>query len=400
MAKGRTEQIAGIDLLRFGAAFMVMASHIAYLSFTSQETYLGSSHGAAGSSLNSGPLFPMAQFGWIGVPVFFVISGFVIAYTANGASVFSYVKSRLVRLLPAAWICATITATLLWVTHLYWRQEIAEHYLRSITLFPIGPWISDVYWTLPIEIAFYVVILMLLVSDRMKRAEHTFTAIGLISSFSWLSLLALDKLRFFSHPAAVEAFRRPLYQITSDILFSRPAQLGLLSFGCYFATGLIIYVATRYGYTAKRIAMLVLISAGGLAYITENNQFSIHRNYASWPAMLIYLGSLAFIVLSVRFNSIFPKRFTREIGLGTYPLYLLHNVVGSFVFGRLFIRIMPAPEAAAMAMALCLVIVFVVVRPLERRVQNGLRRMIDMAFERICDSNLLRRFSTKPTCAP
>src|ERR1700748_2065368 len=132
LAKSRIEQIVGLDLLRFGAAVMVMASHIAYFTFSSDYTYLGSSHGAFGAVLHSEPLVPLSQYGWVGVPVFFVISGFVIAYTANGASVFAYLKSRLVRLLPAAWICATITASLMLAAHVYGKSEIAHAYLKSL----------------------------------------------------------------------------------------------------------------------------------------------------------------------------------------------------------------------------------------------------------------------------
>src|SRR5262249_4271379 len=142
MKSGR--QIVGIDLIRFGAACGVMLCH--FQSAT-------------------GITFPDVAFYRAGpywVLVFFVISGFVIAYSAHDLTAYKFLRDRIVRLMPAVWIVAPITLATLLLVGSAAPATLAEMFCRSVTLFPFGPWIDVVYWTLPIEILFYASVLALL----------------------------------------------------------------------------------------------------------------------------------------------------------------------------------------------------------------------------------------------
>src|SRR6185312_3999042 len=88
MAESQRRQLVGLDLIRFSAAFMVMAFHLT----------------------GKTPLAATAAWGWVGVEVFFVLSGFVIAYTAADATSGRFLRNRIVRLMPSVWLCGTITA--------------------------------------------------------------------------------------------------------------------------------------------------------------------------------------------------------------------------------------------------------------------------------------------------
>src|SRR5712675_1260110 len=56
---------------------------------------------------------PYTWFGWVGVEIFFVISGFVIANSASKSSATEFLVGRALRLYPAVWVCATATLLVL-----------------------------------------------------------------------------------------------------------------------------------------------------------------------------------------------------------------------------------------------------------------------------------------------
>ncbi|TIT70941.1 MAG: acyltransferase, partial [Mesorhizobium sp.] len=51
--------------------------------------------------------------GWVGVQVFFVISGFVIAFSAENSTPLKFFEARVRRLAPAVWVCAPVSAIVL-----------------------------------------------------------------------------------------------------------------------------------------------------------------------------------------------------------------------------------------------------------------------------------------------
>src|ERR1700736_5214925 len=99
-------QILGLDLLRCTAAIMVMLYH--YACFM-PVWYWGFNRAAYEPGISFHALIPYSWFGWMGVQIFFVISGFVIAYSSNHATPVWFLKSRFLRLFPTLWVCSLIT---------------------------------------------------------------------------------------------------------------------------------------------------------------------------------------------------------------------------------------------------------------------------------------------------
>src|SRR4051812_31838938 len=85
------ERLPELDLLRFIAAVGVVLFHSTH--WPSPRT----------------PLANLCTFGFMGVPLFFTISGFVILMTAEKRNGLQFVNSRIARLYPSFWICVLLS---------------------------------------------------------------------------------------------------------------------------------------------------------------------------------------------------------------------------------------------------------------------------------------------------
>ena len=200
----------GLDLIRCSAALLVLFFHLAYQS-------------------RADPLATFASIGWLGVPIFFVLSGFVIAFSANGRSAGQFVKSRIFRLYPAAWICGSATA--IFILH---DPQWVENYIKTMVLLPIGPWVDAVYWTLAVEIAFYFSVAVVLALWGSRMLTRLGLILGLASSAFWfLRLVDFATGRNF----------QPIFTVFESEL----GNLFLLKHGCYFAMGVLLWSIRQNG---------------------------------------------------------------------------------------------------------------------------------------------------------
>lgn len=110
------------------------------------------------------------RYGWLGVEMFFVISGFIIPYSLmrsgyHVSSFFRFIAKRSVRLDPP--YLATIAIVLVYKcvtsrTYLHqgepfvinWKQLLAH--LAYINAFVGYPWLQTSFWTLAIEFQYYI----------------------------------------------------------------------------------------------------------------------------------------------------------------------------------------------------------------------------------------------------
>lgn len=319
--------VLGIDVLRFFAAALVMWFHFAYL--------LGANPEGMGAKVSKGlvsfpELYNTAYFGWVGVPIFFVISGFVIAFSGERSDAFGFFMSRVLRLGPGVWICASITLPVALATGL---DGAIRGYLQSILFIPFAPWIDGSYWTLGIEIAFYASVLILIRYGHFMKIIPFSIGVGIASSIFWTIMVIAD----FVFPTDVPKFFVKLRH-------ARILDLLLIHHGVFFATGILIWYQIFKKSSMQNIFWCVLFCVAGCFQIFEETRTinsSLRFSYNADIACFIFIVSVIGIYVSARFNYLFnfaPPvliKTVRTAGLLTFPVYLLHQIVGSAMMGAM-----------------------------------------------------------------
>jgi peptidoglycan/LPS O-acetylase OafA/YrhL len=336
-AAARTEQteagnrsIAGLDAVRFCAAILVLFYHLTFFSWNEPISELGG-RAAIGWPVSFPELTPLTSWGWVGVETFFVISGLIIPLSAEGQSAVQFLRGRILRLVPALWFFATVS---LLVTFLYSRIDAAQAlflFAKSLVLFPRGPWIDGVYWTLTIEVIFYAVFLIAIIARQIQYLQtFAYIASALVFCFYFLVVVALV---WPPIPYGLELIA---------IATAYVSRVALLTTGAYFLVGLILYLSFKEGLDRARLAALSAALFAGCVGIWLNAAGSpgvLAYNQSAFVPVIAWLVLVGLIVASLFTHSrgmrFRPEARTllRTLGLATYPIYLLHNIAGAYLFG-------------------------------------------------------------------
>lgn len=292
-----------IDLFRFIAAIAVVFYHFAF-------------RGGAGDNMceiSYPALSPIAKYGYLGVELFFLISGFVILMTAMNGSLKKFIISRVVRLYPAFWVCCTVTVlfTLLIGDGRYSVSGL--QYLANMTMmsdFIRVPSIDGVYWSLFAEIKFYVFIAIILGLGYIKHIENIL--------IGWL----IFSLLMIIYPVKIL-----IYGFNAD-------------YAPLFSAGAIFYLIFISGVNLKRILILIacFILANHFAYMNMDRlETKYHAGFQHYVITLLLVVFFTILYLSARRKIPYIGQ-TQWIILGalTYPLYLIHENVGFMIMNWLY----------------------------------------------------------------
>ncbi len=360
---GRSRHIVLLDLIRFAAALLVLVYHDAFHSFGERAGW----HTV---------LAPYASVGWIGVPVFFVLSGFVIAFSAEKATPSAFVKSRVLRLYPAVWICSTFAFALLWFERGV-SKPLLHAWLNALTLFPLGPIIDGSYWTLRVEMSFYACIFLLLLFGCFRVIGQLVALLSAVSSVFLFTGLAIDHGWWHPNNAA--------RGIPDFLLNSRWARLFLIDHAPHFATGVLLWLILTHGSTLFRGVALALSLLGAVLSIRLEGIEAVGSTQAPHlllPSLFLWAAGILAIVLSVNYNdqilpALGPAWATRlrTMGLVTYPLYLLHQDIGAFFIHR-FAGKVPDSVIIGVSAAVAILLAYLVVRFAEKPLRQMLNRQL------------------------
>jgi peptidoglycan/LPS O-acetylase OafA/YrhL len=298
----KSDRLYEIDFFRFIAALMVLVFHYGFRGYNSGSIMI-----APYQVLSS-----FAKYGYLGVDLFFLISGFVILMTASDGSCKRFMLSRIVRLYPAYWACCTITFLLATLVGSHRSSPTVVQYLVNLSMLNgfIGvPDIDGVYWSLNIEIRFYALIFTALCLGLIKYAE--------ILAGIWLSvsfILTMWKLPILYH------FVFPDYSP-------------------YFIAGSVFFLIHKGGINWLRAG--IAIGSWFLAIyngVTSRMYLMARDNHVEYDPVVISLmvTFFFFTFLLIALNKLKWLSIRKWVlwGALTYPLYLIHQYVGYMIINE------------------------------------------------------------------
>jgi peptidoglycan/LPS O-acetylase OafA/YrhL len=336
------DRLYEVDLLRIIAALSVVLYHYTF------SGYLGGH-----SPVEYPALSPVTRYGYLGVDMFFVISGFVVLLSAWGRRPSDFVISRIVRLYPAFWVAVTLTTVVSITLSQGHFPVTVRQYLANLTMFNSVPNITNVdvvYWTLWSELRFYaLVFVMALIGITRKR----------ILTLLWLWLGATF---------AVQTGKLPGTGALDLLVQSQ--------FSHYFIAGMALCLVYRSGWSWQ-ITVIMALSLGNATYRGIGFAHDVGNRYHAElkPAVVVAVIAMIFLVLiliALRVTGGLARPWFAAAGALTYPLYLVHAHIGFVLFRQLGGPALLLPVLIAAMCLLAYVIHAAVERPVAPMLKRGL----------------------------
>ncbi len=320
-------------------------------------TGIGIPHWGAVPAITFPTLNIVSRYGYLGVHLFFVISGFVILMTAYDRSIESFSASRVARLFPAYWMAVLLTVTLQQFWHEGRNPSLVDG-LVNLTMtqeaFDIVN-VQGAFWTLWIELKFYLLIGVFVLIGVTRRRVLAFAVL-------W-----------------------PLIgQIAVATKSSMLVSLLIPTYAPYFAAGILMFLLYRERHDMATWLALVL---NWILCIRQSTEYAdraselVRATVSPLVVATIVTLSLAAVLLcSSGLVARIQWRWLTTAGALTYPLYLVHGQLGFFLIDTLhedlntYLLLLIATLSA-------LVLAYLINRLVERPLAPRLRRGVQEALE-------------------
>lgn len=342
-----------LDLLRLSAALAVLLYH-----------YTARYNGQWGDRSSADTFAGLSQFsayGFLGVQLFFVISGFVIFLSAEGRTVGQFVSARVARLYPAYWVGVILTSILVTFIAPQLEQGVTlAQVLVNLTMAQEAfgvPHVDGVYWTLWVELLFYIMV-ALLISVRLTEAKVYWFA------FLWPVVAGI----------AQQAEQGFLVAVLSP------------NYAPLFAGGMMIYLLHSRGHSLLRW-LLLLMNVGLAVQQTVAHEVLVAAPRQTGLELSPTVGGLLVIMIFtlVAVVTLTPLKnwgwsWMTYAGALTYPLYLMHEYWGWWMLGLVHPvagKWAALAAATAVSFALAIAIERWVERPLRPLIRNSLKKSFD-----------------------
>jgi len=217
-------RLNGIQMLRGLAAFAVVIYHIQLLA-------------EKNGIINQIIVNNISENLYVGVDIFFVISGFIMAKTVVGSDIsgLEFIRRRIIRIVPLYWVLTfflftsiNLISNVMQISSYSYRQLLASLFFSSDIFYMSVP-IIDQGWTLEFEMFFYILISICLIFTR-KRNALMLTGVTLIL----ICLLGANQM-FLEFVIGITVYYINKFIYLKEILFKFTAIFAVLIFLLLFS---------------------------------------------------------------------------------------------------------------------------------------------------------------------
>lgn len=293
------KRIDALDGFRALAILMVIGFH--YFSRWAQPMAAVTKYPYGGELSH----FWLFQYGYLGVNLFFIISGFVISMTLfRSSSLLDFAWKRFARLFPTMLLCSIITFILVWLLPQPGFTRHLRDFAPSLTFTDPQIWeklfgghfapMDGVYWSLAVEVKFYFWIGILFFLSRQRR--------------------------FFLASAVLFPLLWGLHQILTKLAAGYADRLGsvfVLEYLPWFVAGIGFYAL--FADHRSRLGWLLV----GEALVVE-----AATQWIGLLSMLLFDALFWAMLYRPRWIAWSAARPLAAIGAASYSLYLLHQHIG------------------------------------------------------------------------
>jgi len=308
-----TKYLDKLASLRFFAAFMVVIYHCGFFA-APYDNMLSNIYGA------------ISAYGYVGVCVFFVLSGFVISHANDRWKGWKiYIAGRITRIYPPHWI-VTFTIALPIVIDLFIENGSTRNTWLPLAsnLALIQAWNSHrsyflslnlVTWSLSVEMFFYICFLLL------RRLQDRYIYLISIVSYLVITLCTIHFHRRWTFDIYWMFYINPIARLPEFIT-------GMAIYRLYKSRTLPKLWLPQFNFPLILVTMLIALYLVG-AYSRMGTSFKESLDYVVIPLPFVVLIMLA--LLDERSNVFMHNKTLILLGESSFALYLIHKPISSYI---------------------------------------------------------------------
>ena len=265
--------------------------------------------------------FRPINFGWLGVPLFFVLYGYLLGgklldRSLDSRTLARYWSRRFLRIYPAVWFQLPALLLIAWWLPELIRSPDWSALLRNATLWiHLPPWmtkpLNGVWWTLPVELMFYIVLPgIVLLSRRIGMAATVATAFAITMAWRIAVIGHFGEQGYAGREFITSALPGSLVSFVLGMALNRlPKRLSQRQMGVMLGALLLAWLLL----TEWLVDNLATYWSGSWIFVVWD------------PAMYTVIAGLVFVVLQAdRIAGLLSARWLVWLGEISFGLYLWH----------------------------------------------------------------------------